>query len=70
MGKPRGFAAMSPEKQKKIASAGGRAAHLKGTAHEFTKEEAAIAGSKGGKIISADRKHMAEIGRKGGAASR
>lgn len=45
----RGFAAMDPAKQREIASRGGRAAHLKGTAHEFTPEEARVAGSKGGR---------------------
>lgn len=45
---PRGFAAMDPAQQREIASKGGRAAHQKGTAHEFTKEEAARAGRKGG----------------------
>ena len=44
----RGFASMSPERQKEIASKGGRAAHDKGTAHEFTSEEARVAGRKGG----------------------
>lgn len=44
----RGFAAMSPEKQREIASLGGRAAHAIGTAHEFTPEEARAAGRKGG----------------------
>ena len=44
----RGFAAMSPEKQKEIASLGGKAAHAKGTAHEFSPEEAREAGRKGG----------------------
>jgi len=44
----RGFAAMDPEKQRKIASKGGKAAHAKGTAHEFTPEEAKAAGRKGG----------------------
>jgi len=44
----RGFAAMSPEKQKEIASLGGKAAHAKGTAHEFSPEEARTAGRKGG----------------------
>lgn len=42
----RGFAAMSPEEQRKIASKGGKAAHQKGTAHEFTSEEAREAGKK------------------------
>lgn len=45
----RGFAGMDEEKQKKIASKGGRAAHKKGTAHEWTSEEAKMAGRKGGK---------------------
>lgn len=44
----RGFASMDPEEQRKIASKGGRAAHEKGTAHEFTPEEAREAGRKGG----------------------
>jgi general stress protein YciG len=44
----RGFASMDPDKQKRIASKGGRAAHQKGTAHEFTSEEAREAGRKGG----------------------
>lgn len=46
--KPRGFAAMSPDKVREIASLGGKAAHEKGTAHEFTAEEARAAGRKGG----------------------
>ena len=44
----RGFAAMSKEKQREIASKGGRAAHEKGTAHEWTTAEARAAGRKGG----------------------
>jgi len=44
----RGFASMTREKQREIASKGGRAAHEKGTAHEWTKEEARAAGKKGG----------------------
>lgn len=44
----RGFAAMSPEKQREIASKGGRAAHQQGVAHEWSKEEAKEAGRKGG----------------------
>ncbi len=47
----RGFAAMSKEQQRQIASKGGKAAHKAGTAHEWTSEEARIAGRKGG-IIS------------------
>ncbi len=45
----RGFASMDVEKQREIASQGGKAAHKKGTAHEFTSEEAREAGRKGGK---------------------
>ncbi|HWF43474.1 MAG TPA: KGG domain-containing protein [Candidatus Kapabacteria bacterium] len=44
----RGFASMDNDKQRLIASKGGRAAHAKGTAHEWTKEEARAAGRKGG----------------------
>jgi len=62
----RGFAAMSQEQQRAIASKGGRAAHRKGTAHQFSSEEARKAGYLGGKVVSADREHMAAIGRKGG----
>lgn len=51
----RGFAAMSAEKQREIASLGGKSAHAKGTAHEFNSEEARIAGSKGGKAARVKR---------------
>jgi general stress protein YciG len=44
----RGFAAMSPERQREIASQGGRAAHKLGVAHEWSAEEAREAGRKGG----------------------
>ena len=44
----RGFASMDRTKQREIASKGGRAAHQKGTAHEWTREEAREAGRKGG----------------------
>lgn len=44
----RGFASMNKEKQREIASKGGKAAHAKGTAHQFTSEEARVAGKKGG----------------------
>lgn len=44
----RGFASMPQDKQRSIASKGGKAAHAKGTAHEFTSEEARAAGRKGG----------------------
>lgn len=59
---------MSPEKKREIASKGGRAAHQKGTAHEFTPDEARMAGRKGGEAVSRDRQHMSDIGRRGGEA--
>lgn len=62
----RGFASMDEEKQREIASKGGRSAHESGNAHEFDSEEAREAGKKGGEAVSQDREHMAEIGRKGG----
>lgn len=65
----RGFASMDEDKQREIASKGGHAAHEKGTAHEFTPEEAREAGKKGGETVSQDREHMAEIGREGGKHS-
>ena len=65
----RGFAAMDPQKQREIASMGGRAAHEKGTAHEFTSAEASKAGRRGGRAVSRDREYMAEIGRRGGLRS-
>jgi general stress protein YciG len=62
----RGFASMNDEKQREIASKGGKAAHEKGTAHEFSSAEARKAGRKGGEVVSQDREHMSQIGRKGG----
>jgi general stress protein YciG len=51
----RGFASMDATKQKEIARKGGRAAHEKGTAHEFTPEEARRAGRKGGEARGRNR---------------
>jgi hypothetical protein len=51
----RGFASMAAEKQRTIASLGGKAAHRKGTAHEWTHAEAVAAGSKGGRISHGGR---------------
>jgi len=56
----RGFASMSPEKQREIASKGGRAAHQKGTAHEWTSDEARNAGRKGGQISRGGRGRLME----------
>jgi len=64
----RGFASMDRDKQREIASKGGRAAHAKGTAHEFDSGEAREAGRKGGMAVSRNRDHMAAIGRRGGEA--
>jgi general stress protein YciG len=64
----RGFASMDPARQREIASRGGRAAHEKGTAHEWTPDEARVAGRKGGEVVSRDRDHMSAIGREGGEA--
>jgi general stress protein YciG len=58
----RGFASMSPEKQREIASKGGRAAHMKGTAHEWTSEEARRAGRKGGQISRGGRGRLVDSG--------
>jgi general stress protein YciG len=44
----RGFASMDRSRQRDIASKGGKAAHQKGTAHEWTSDEARAAGRKGG----------------------
>jgi general stress protein YciG len=65
----RGFAAMSPERQREIARRGGRAAHERGTAHEFSLDEARAAGRRGGLAVARDRDHMSRIGREGARKS-
>ena len=65
----RGFASMDPQRQREIASEGGRAAHEKGTAHEFTSEEAREAGRKGGMARSANRRNAANSGGSSGGNS-
>jgi uncharacterized protein len=77
MTKKRGFASMDAARQREIASRGGRAAHEKGTAHEFTPEEAREAGRKGGQAAhsrgTAHRftsEEAREAGRKGGRKPR
>jgi general stress protein YciG len=47
----RGFASMDRNKQREIASKGGKLAHLRGQAHEWTPEEAREAGRKGGTAV-------------------
>lgn len=60
MGKEdRGFASMDRDKQREIASKGGRAAHLKGAAHEWTSDEAREAGRKGGTASHRRREELA-----------
>jgi general stress protein YciG len=54
----RGFASMDRSKQREIASKGGKAAHQKGTAHEWTSEEAREAGRKGGMASHRRRSEM------------
>lgn len=49
----RGFASMDPEKQREIARKGGRAAHQKGTAHEWTSDEARVA-ARAAKLATAE----------------
>jgi hypothetical protein len=51
----RGFAGMDENKQREIARKGGKAAHEKGTAHQFTSEEARAAGRKGGQNSSSNK---------------
>ena len=56
----RGFASMDSNRQREIASKGGRAAHKKGAAHQWTREEAQAAGRKGG--LARHRKSQAVVG--------
>jgi general stress protein YciG len=65
----RGFAGMDPERQRQISSQGGKAAHQKGTAHEFDSEEAREAGRKGG-MVSGGRRRQREQQSGGGTAER
>jgi general stress protein YciG len=64
----RGFASMDRAKQREIASKGGKAAHQKGTAHEWTSEEAREAGRKGGMASHQRRKQQNEQGQTPGGA--
>jgi general stress protein YciG len=62
----RGFASMDAERRREIAAKGGRTAHERGTAHQWSTDEARQAGQKGGIVVSRDRAHMSAIGREGG----
>ena len=66
----RGFAAMDKDAHRELARSGGVAAHAAGMAHKFSSEQAREAGKKGGRTTSANREHMAEIGRRGGIGKR
>jgi hypothetical protein len=61
----RGFAAMSPERQREIASQGGRAAHQQGVAHEWSADEARAAGKKGGQASGKKRTNGHDEGNRG-----
>jgi general stress protein YciG len=63
----RGFASMDRAKQREIASKGGKAAHQKGTAHEWTSEEARDAGRKGG--LASHRRRREQMGTDTGSSS-
>jgi uncharacterized protein len=65
----RGFASMDPQRQREIASEGGRAAHEKGTAHEFTSEEAREAGRKGGQARSQSNRSNSNRSSSSGSSS-
>jgi len=67
--KLRGFGSMAPKRHRELARKGGRTAHLRGTAHEFTPETAALAGKRGGDVLAKRAGYMARIGRAGGLAS-
>lgn len=56
----RGFASLSPARQREIASLGGIEAHKKGRAHEWSSEEARLAGQKGGRISRGGRGRLVE----------
>lgn len=68
--KPRGFACLTPEQRRAIASMGGQKSHRNGTAHKFTQEEASEAGKKGGAHWKDDPEYMRAIGARGGKAKK
>jgi general stress protein YciG len=59
--KPRGFAAMDPKLVSELAKRGGKAAHRAGTAHQFTSDEARVAGRKGGMATHAKRRESVQL---------
>ena len=65
----RGFASMDRAKQREIASKGGKAAHQKGTAHEWTSEEAREAGRKGGMASHRRKQEARDTGGSSGSGA-
>ncbi|HZL18044.1 MAG TPA: KGG domain-containing protein [Polyangia bacterium] len=65
----RGFASMDRERQREISSQGGKAAHQKGTAHEFDSNEAREAGRKGG-MVSGGRRRSRDVANTNGESAR
>jgi len=63
--KPRGFAALSPERRAEISRLGGQKSQSIGVAHRFNSETGSKAGQRGGAVTSANAEHMAAIGRRG-----
>jgi general stress protein YciG len=57
----RGFAALTPDRRREIARNGGKRAHELGTAHQWTREEAIVAGRKGGRVRATIEENDAEI---------
>ncbi len=65
--KPRGFAAMTPERRREVQSLGGKSAQAKGTGHRWTtSEQAREAGKRSAAVATRDRERMSEIGKLGG----
>lgn len=65
----RGFAAMDRDRVREIASKGGKAAHAAGTAHQFSSDEARVAGRKGGMAPHVRRGGVRRRAIEGGAAT-
>ncbi len=68
--KKRGFASMTPERRKEIATMGGKASSVCGKGHRWDCDKARLAGAKGGALVAARKGNMAKIGRLGGLAKR
>lgn len=60
-GRARGLAALSPERRREIASKGGRTSQARGTAHQWTAEEASAAGKKGSSRYARQREELTRL---------